>query len=138
MTRLTTLALLTGLLTGPAFASDKEAIQALDDTFSAAVNRGDTAAVIALYAPDAVILPPGSDPVPQSAAKAMFDGMVKTVGHFQLTAHQVDRLSPDYIREIGTYTLQNRASPPQSQTATYVVVWKRVDGQWKLWTDIFH
>ncbi len=138
MKTLTSLALTAALLAGPAFADDKQMIQAIDDQFSAAINKGDTTQVSAMYALDAIVLPPGSAPVHKAAIKALFDGMVKQAGHFELKALQVDRLSPDYLREIGTYTLEARTDPSKTQTATYVVIWKRVGGQWKLWTDIFH
>jgi hypothetical protein len=56
----------------------------------------------------------------------------------KLTAKEVTRLSPDYIREIGLSALTTKGDKPVTVTASYVVVWKRVDGAWKLWTDIFH
>ena len=138
MNSMTSLAMAAALLAGPALADDKATIQALDDQFSAAINKGDTAQVSAMYALDAIVLPPGAAPIHKAGIKAFLDGMAKDAGHFELHALQVDRLSPDYLREVGTYTLQTRAEPPGTQTATYVVIWKRVGGQWKLWTDIFH
>lgn len=138
MNTITTWVLAAALLAGPAFADDKQAIQALDDQFSAAINRGDAAAVAAMYAPDANILPPGSGPIPQSGAQALFASFAPTASHFRLTADKVDRISPDYLREIGSWSYQTKAATPQDLKGSYVVVWKRVGGQWKLWTDIWH
>ena len=121
-----------------AAANDTAAIQALDDQFSAAANRGDAAAVAAMYAPDATVLPPDNQVVSGPGLKALFAGMVTQIGDLKLTATDVRRLSDDYIREIGVVTFTTKGAKPAPVRATYVVVWRRIDGAWKLWTDIFH
>jgi uncharacterized protein (TIGR02246 family) len=125
-------------LAAPAFAGDKEAIQALDDQFSAAANHGDADALAAMYAPDATVLPPDNTVVTGAAIHALFAGMTKQVTNLKLTATDVKRLSNDYIREIGIVTLATKGEKPATVTGSYVVVWRQVDGAWKLWTDIFH
>ena len=125
-------------LAAPAFAGDKETIQALDDQFSAAASRGDADAIAALYAPDATILPPDNSVVTGPGVRALFGGMVTQVSNLKLTAAEVSRLSPDYIREIGVVTFATKGEKPANVSGSYVVVWKRVGGAWKLWTDIFH
>ena len=125
-------------LAAPAFAGDKEAIQALDDQFSAAANRGDADALAAMYAPDATVLPPDNSVVPGPAIHTMFAGMTTQVTNLKLTATDVKRLSNDYIREIGVSTLITKGEKPATVSGSYVVVWREVDGAWKLWTDIFH
>lgn len=52
------LCVLTALLSTPLFAADPGA-QALDNAFVKAVKAGDIEAVVALYAPDAMLYPPG-------------------------------------------------------------------------------
>lgn len=132
------LSLIALLAAAPAFAGDKETIQALDDQFSAAATHGDVAALAEMYTPDAILLPPGGAPVHgQDGAKALFADLEKVFDQAKLTAIDVVRLSPDYIREVGTSELHARGAAKTEMT-TYVVVWKRVNGQWKLWTDIFH
>ena len=126
------------IIAAPAFAGDKEVIQALDDQFSASANRGDATAVAAMYAPDATVLPPDNTVVTGPGIRALFAGMAAQVANLKLTATEVKRLSPDYIREIGVSTFTTKGDKPANVTASYVVVWKRVDGGWKLWTDIFH
>src|SRR5262245_23373693 len=126
------------LTAAPAFAGDKAIIQALEDKFSAAASRGDADALAAMYAPDATILPPGSDPVHgRAGAKVLFAGLAKGVDKVKLTTTDVVRLSPDYIREVGLSEVHDRGAAA-STTTTYAVVWKRVNGKWELWTDIFH
>ena len=56
------LALVTSIfiLSAPAFGQDSREIQALNDRFSEAFNRGDSPTVAAMYTDDAVVLPAGS------------------------------------------------------------------------------
>ena len=44
----------------PALAQDKPTIERLNDAWTAAFNKGDAAAVAALYTEDAHVLPPGA------------------------------------------------------------------------------
>src|SRR5437868_7081027 len=48
--------------------ADRAAIRALDSTFVASWLRDDTTAVLGVFAPDAVLLPPGSAPVAGTSA----------------------------------------------------------------------
>lgn len=56
----------------PAFAQSKALIQKLDDAWTAAFNKGDGAAVAAMYTPDATVLPPGAAMVHGRKAIAAF------------------------------------------------------------------
>jgi len=56
----------------PAFGQNKATIQKLNDAWTAAFNKGDTAAVGAMYAEDAYVLPPGTDLVKGRAAIEAF------------------------------------------------------------------
>ncbi|HEY2179817.1 MAG TPA: nuclear transport factor 2 family protein [Caulobacteraceae bacterium] len=125
-------------LAGAARADDKTDIQALNDEFSAAANRGDGAAMAALYAPGATMLPPDNSVVTGAAIGPYLAGFEKSVAHLKLVTTDVVRLSPDYIREIGIASFETLGDKPTKVKGTYVVVWKRVGGAWKLWTDIFH
>jgi uncharacterized protein (TIGR02246 family) len=123
---------------GAAAADDKADIQALNDAFSAAAARGDGAAMAALYAPDAVMLPPDNSIVSGPAIGPYLARLETSVAHLKLTTSEVVRLSPDYLREVGVASFDTLGDKPTNIKATYVVVWKRVGGTWKLWTDIFH
>jgi uncharacterized protein (TIGR02246 family) len=125
-------------LTAAARADDKSDIQALNDQFSAAAARGDGAAMAALYAPDATLLPPDNSVVTNPAIGNYLASIEKTVTHLKLTTTDVVRLSPDYIRELGVASFDTLGDKPTNIKATYVVVWKRDGATWKLWTDIFH
>lgn len=125
-------------LAGAAAADDKADIQALNDQFSAAAARGDGAAMAALYAPDAVMLPPDNSIVSGPAIGPYLARLETSVAHLKLTTSEVVRLSPDYLREVGVASFDTLGDHPTAMKGTYVVVWKRVGGAWKLWTDIFH
>lgn len=134
----TAIALATLALAAPAFAGEKEDIQALNDQFSAAANRGDADAIAALYAPDATVLPPDNSVVTGAGIRALFAGMTSQITNVKLTTSETVRLSPDYIREIGVASFTTKGDKPANVSGSYVVVWKKVGGDWKLWTDIFH
>jgi uncharacterized protein (TIGR02246 family) len=121
-----------------ATADDKTDIQALNDKFSDAAHRGDGAGMAALYAPDAVMLPPDNSVVSGPAIGPYLATLEKGAANLKLITMDVVRLSPDYIREVGTYSFDTLGDKPANVKGTYVVVWKRVGGTWKLWTDIFH
>ena len=125
-------------VTGAARADDKADIQALNDAFSAAAHSGDSAAMAALYAPDAVMLPPDNSVVSGPAIGPYLARLEKGAANLKLTTTDVVRLSPDFIREVGVASFETLGDKPVNVKGTYVVVWKRVGGTWKLWTDIFH
>ena len=56
MRRIAILAVCFGLFAAPALAQSKAAIQKLEDQWGAAFNKGDAAAVAAMYAEDAYVL----------------------------------------------------------------------------------
>jgi uncharacterized protein (TIGR02246 family) len=137
--RMTLLGLLAALaLAQAAHADDKADIQALNDKFSAAADRGDAAGMAALYAPDAVMLPPDNSIQSGPAIGPYLGALEKGAVHLKLTTTDVVRLSPDYIRELGVASFDTPGDKPTHVKGTYVVVWKKVGGTWKLWTDIFH
>lgn len=122
-----------------AMGDDKVDIQALNDQFVVAANRGDGAAMAALYAPDAKMLPPDNSVVSGPAAIGHYlKDFEKSGANLKLTTNDVVRLSPRYLREIGTASFDTLGDKSKHITGTYVVVWKRVGHTWKLWTDIFH
>jgi uncharacterized protein (TIGR02246 family) len=123
---------------GAAGADDKGDIQALNDAFSAAAHSGDSAAMAALYAPDAVMLPPDNSVVSGPAIGPYLARLEKGAANLKLTTTDVVRLSPDFIREVGVASFDTLGDKPVNVKGTYVVVWKRIGGTWKLWTDIFH
>jgi uncharacterized protein (TIGR02246 family) len=124
---------------GPATAQSVAAIQALNDKWMAAFDKGDAAAVATMYAEDAVVLPPGHAMVRgRKAIEAFWKEAATQVGDAKLVTVDVLPLGRRAAREIGTVTLETKAQPPQQIVGKYAVVWRRVRGQWLLATDIWN
>lgn len=140
MPRIAMLAVCLGLgATGPALAQSVAAIQKLNDQWTAAFNKGDAAAVAAMYESDAYVLPPGHDLVKGRAAiEAFWQQTATQVGDAKLVTLSVLPLGRRAAREIGTVTLETKAQPPQQLVGKYAVVWRSIGGKWLLATDIWN
>ncbi len=140
MSRIVVLALCLALwVTGSASAQSIAMIQKLNESWAMAFNKGDAAAVAAMYAQDAYVLPPGQDMVKGRAAIEGFWRQAATqVGDAKLTTVDVLPLGRRAAREIGTVSLQTKAQPPQQIVGKYAVVWRKIGGRWLLATDIWN
>jgi uncharacterized protein (TIGR02246 family) len=126
-------------LSSPALAQSKATIEKLNDVWTAAFNKGDAAAVAALYTEDAYVLPPGSAMVKGRAAiEGFWRQAAQQMGDAKLTTVDVLPLGRSAAREIGTVTLKTKSQPPQEVVGKYVVVWRKVGRDWKLATDIWN
>jgi uncharacterized protein (TIGR02246 family) len=126
-------------LGSPAFAQNKATIEKLNDVWTAAFNKGDAAAVAALYTEDAYVLPPGSGIVKGRAAiEAFWRQAAQQMSDAKLTTVDVLPLGRSAAREIGTVTLKTKSQPPQEVVGKYVVVWRKIGRDWKLATDIWN
>ena len=120
-------------------AAQKAEIAAANDKWVAFFNKGDFDGVASLYTADATAFPPGAAMVRGRAAiGAMWKGMAEQVTEPKVTTTEVKRLGPAAAREIGTFSLKTKASPPKQVTGKYVVVWEKVGRDWKLATDIWN
>ena len=111
----------------------------MSDKWAAAFNNGDAAAVAAMYAEDAYVLPPGAANGQRAQRDRGLLGQSDAAGRRrQARTVDVQRLGRRSAREIGTVTLETKAQPPQQIAGKYVVVWRRIGGQWLLATDIWN
>ena len=125
-------------LAAPA-AAQKAQIEAANAKWMDFFNKGNFDGVASLYTADATAFPPGSAMVKGRAAiGAMWKGMGEQVTDPKVTTVDVKRLGPSAAREIGTFSLKTKSSPPKEVTGKYVVVWERVGRDWKLATDIWN
>jgi len=110
-----------------------------NDVWTAAFNKGDAAAVAALYTEDAYVLPPGSAIVKgRPAIEAFWHQAAQQMTDAKLTTVDVLPLGRSAAREIGTVTLKTKSQPPQEIVGKYVVLWRKVGRDWKLATDIWN
>lgn len=123
-------------------ASVRAGIEANAAAWSAAANRGDMAAVAALYTEDAILLPPNAASVRgRQSIQRFFEG-------FRAVSPSNVRLFPDEITacgntayELGRYemTLNPPGAAPINDRGKYIVVWQRQsDGSWRISRDIFN
>jgi len=125
-------------LAAPA-AAQKAQIEAANAKWMDFFNKGNFDGVASLYTADATAFPPGSAMVKGRAAiGAMWKAMAEQVTDPKVTTIDVKRLGPAAAREIGTFSLKTKSSPPKEVTGKYVVVWERVGRDWKLATDIWN
>ena len=74
----------------------------------------------------------------RAAIGAMRKGMAAQVSDPKVTTLDVKRLGPSAAREIGTFSLKTKETPPKEVTGKYVVVWEKVGKDWKLAADIWN
>jgi uncharacterized protein (TIGR02246 family) len=125
-------------LVAPAVAQ-KAKIEAVNAKWTELFNKGDFEGVAQLYTVDAIAFPPGSAMVRGRAAIGrMWKGMAEQVSTPKVTTLEVKRLSPSVAREIGTFSLTTKGPSPKEVSGKYLVVWERVQGEWKLAADIWN
>jgi uncharacterized protein (TIGR02246 family) len=123
-------------------AGDEQAIRAQVDHWLQLVKAKDAAAIAALYAEDGAVMPPNA-PIGKghAAIQQTWASMMATPG-FDLTLNPEQILissSGDMALDRGTYTLTVApAGTTQTDTGKYVVVWRKIGGDWKAVADIFN
>jgi ketosteroid isomerase-like protein len=119
-------------------ANPRAAIEAEGKKFTAALKKGDAAAVAAMYTADAQAMPPNEEIVQGRAAiQKLWQGTIDAgFRDFSFEVLEVEKKG-DSIYEVGKYKL-NGADGKQADHGKYLVVWKRQGGQWKLHRDIWN
>ena len=132
-----TLVFIAGLVS-TAFAQKAE-IEANNAKWLEFFKKGDFAGIASLYAEDAAAFPPGAGIVKgRDAIGKMWQGLAEQVTDPRLTILDVKSLGPSAAREIGTFSLKTKATPPQELVGKYVVIWEKVGSDWKLAIDIWN
>lgn len=127
----------------PAAAEEvRQAIERAVARWSEAFNRGDPAAVAALYTDDAILMPPDRDIIrgQQGVQDFWHDAIQAGLKDPFFTIVDV-QASGDTAYEIGTFslTVPTKDQGPKVLSGKYVVVWQRqANGAWKLHVDIWN
>jgi uncharacterized protein (TIGR02246 family) len=119
----------------------RAAVEAANKRFIAAFNKGDAAAVAAMYTANARLLPPNS-PMGEGrqAAQQFWQGAIgaglKMVSLETLHVESQGNLAV----EVGRYTLTlpKSGGGVTTDTGKYVVVWEREGGGWRIAADIWN
>ena len=106
----------------------------LKHSWEVAFNRGDAAAVAALYSPDAQLVMSGSPPVRgQAAIRAAVEAMMKSGVKVKIGTDQ-NTGSGDLAYVYGHYSVLDGAKSVEE--GSYVEVWRRRDGAWLIDLDV--
>ena len=118
-------------------AEDLQALNAVSRQFVDAINRGDAAAVAALFTEEGKRLPPNREMVVgresiQSSIQAALDA---GLGDVRITVIELS-VSGDMAHEVGEYTSTTQPEEGEaiSHSGKYVAIMKRENGSWK--TDL--
>ena len=101
------------------------------------VRRGDSTAMAAHYASDAIVMPSNSEPIKGNDI-VKFWGSVVRMGVKDLKLNITDISGGgDLYAETGTLELYG-ADNKSLDKGKYVVVWKKENGNWKMYRDIWN
>jgi ketosteroid isomerase-like protein len=122
--------------------AEEKAIRALDEQFVALVAKKDQAGLVAIYAADAVVMPPNAPAAKGAEAIGkVFGGLITLPGlSFQLIPETIEiGAAGDMAVDAGSAVME--LDTPQGRvkdTSKYLVAWKKVNGSWKIAFDIWN
>jgi uncharacterized protein (TIGR02246 family) len=119
---------------------DEAAIRQLDADWGAAVTARDLEWLCALYAPDGGLLWPGAPAVFGAAnIRGAWQRLLTTPGlSLGFTPDRID-IAGDLATDYGAVAMgQTGPSGPETQSAKYLVAWRKVDGRWRVLYDCFN
>ncbi len=112
-----------------------DSVKAVDAAFAAAMNAKDTAAVYAVYAPDAKVMPPDSPALDGAAGHPVLAGMIAGGASDFVLTPTTTYGTGDLAYQVGTasFTMGGGAA-----TVKYTEVLRRgADGKWRYVVDMF-
>ena len=131
------------VLSGPAQAQQsmdaEAAIRAGTEAWSAAWNAGDAAALTALYADDAMVMAAGAEPASGAAAILQhYEAALAAMPGSQNASKTLEvMVADDWAVELGSF-VANAADGSHVDHGRYTAVWKKVDGKWMLYRDMWN
>ncbi len=118
-------------------ATAKSAIEAENAKFMDAFKKGDSAGAASNYSDDAQMMPPNSEPVKKSDIAPLWGSFIRMgVKEVKLVVDDIAG-NADIISETGRYEIL-AAENKTLDKGKYVVVWKPVNGVWKMYRDIWN
>jgi uncharacterized protein (TIGR02246 family) len=112
-------------------------IAKMDQAWQTAYNKGDAAAVTALYANDAKVMAPGGEPVSGTKAiQAYFAADIAQGAKNTLTTGDIVGFG-DFALATGGY-VATAADGKHLDHGPYMTLYKKVDGGWKIYRDTWN
>ncbi len=120
---------------------DEGQIKAASKAWDEAFNAGDAKALAALYAPDAMMLPPNAEPVKgRKSIEEFWAGSIEGVkGKLEIQEALVPEVlvQGDLAYSLNRFTILD-VDGEVVDRGKYVAIWKRGDGQWRIYRDILN
>ena len=123
-------------------ADDAARIRAGTESWAKSFNAGNAGAVVAIYADDALLMPPGAPPARGTAA--IKEAIVKEIAGakkggvtFVLGTNDEVNVSGDMAWHSGAYFVMDKANKPV-ETGKYLEVWERKNGKWRIVRDVWN
>jgi uncharacterized protein (TIGR02246 family) len=132
--------LFAGLVSVPQSASAQDAraeVTAAAEKMEVAFNQKDAATLTALYADNAIVMPPGVEPLKgHEAIRAMWESLDASTPTLALSTTDVMPVG-DLAIETGSWSM---TAPDGSHAdhGSYLAVWKKTDGGWKMVRDTWN
>ena len=117
--------------------TDLDGLKATEEMWQSAYDAEGSAELAAMYAQDAILMPPNSNSVVGRAAIEVFwDGFKASGVDVQINDTEVYGQGSDGYT-VGTYTASD-ANGATVDEGKYLVIWRYDQGQWQLYRDIFN
>jgi ketosteroid isomerase-like protein len=113
----------------------KEIVEA-NQNFMALFSKGDSTGVADCYAMGAKMMGPNGPAVEKKDIQAAFAGFMKGIAKVELNTLDVWGTA-DLLTEEGELAMFTKDGQ-QADKGKYLVVWKKEDGKWKLFRDMFN
>ena len=112
-------------------------IEAVNRAVEDAVRKRDTERLATLYTADAIVMPPDAPFVKgRDNIKQFWGSAIEQLGVKDVRLNTIDlEIAGDTAHEVGEAVLTLESG---GTTGKYVVVWKKVGGQWRLHRDIWN
>lgn len=123
-------------------AAEEKVIRALDEQLGGLVARRDTSGIVAMYSSDAVVMPAGAPAARDAAAiRAVWAGLLTLPGvSLQLTPEKVEISAAGDLATVSGSAVMEMDTPQGriKDASKYLVVWRKVNGGWKMAYDIWN
>ena len=125
-------------------AAVRETIATKDRAWGDAAVAGDVETLVAQYAPDAIVMPPGAPRAEGTEAiRAMFTGWLEQAppATTTVTSDEITVVgSGDYAHATGSWTMTGTGpdGAEYSDAGKFLAVWQNVNGEWVIVRDIWN